>query len=200
MKKYKFLLQAVSIFAFALLLFQNTITAQSRVDRILIGEATRITNDEFPNFTTTPKGSRVYSVNRANSKTLDAIDKGLKDLFAVAAKHDYSQKTDYADYTIFIAKPDRLKDINNQYSPDIAVGAAQYAGSIYDKGGYIYAAGMVVAFKPCAFVIGEHTKNLERVSEVVRYEGEHLILYHNDPKLYNKTKDHSKGGGHPILQ
>ena len=200
MKKYKLLLQGISIVAFSFLFFQCAASAQNRVDRILIGEATRITNDEFPFFTTTPKGARVYSVNRASAKMLEAIDTGFKELFAIAAKHRYSQKTDYTDYTIFIAKPDRLKDINNQYSPDIAVGAAQYAGSIYDKGGYIYAAGMVVAFKPCAFVIGEHTKNLERVSEVVRYEGEHLILYHNDPKLYNKTKDHSKGGGHPILQ
>jgi hypothetical protein len=68
---------------------------------------------------------------------LSAIDEGLEDLFAVAAKHNYSKRLNYSDYTIFIARPDRLKDINNQYSPDIAVGAAQYAGSIYDKGGYV---------------------------------------------------------------
>jgi hypothetical protein len=199
MKKHNLLLQTVSIFAFAFLLFRIT-QAQSRVDKILINEAMRITGDEFSSFTNTPKGARVYSVNKANSKMLDAIDQGLKDLFAVTARHNYTNRTKYSDYTIFIAKPDRLKDFEGKYSPDIAVGAAQYAGTIYDKGGYIYAAGMVLAFNPCAFVIGEHTKNLERVSEVVRYEGEHLILYHNDRKFYNKTADHSKGGGHPILQ
>jgi hypothetical protein len=59
---------------------------------------------------------------------------------------------------------------------------------------------MVLAFNPCAFVIGEHTKNFQRVSEVVRYEGEHLVLYHNNRRFYNETFDHSKGGGHPILQ
>jgi hypothetical protein len=131
---------------------------------------------------------------------LSAIDLGLRDLFAAAAKNNYPKRSNYSDYTIFIARPDRLKDINNQYSPDIAIGAAQYAGSIYDKGGYIYAAGMVLAFNPCAFVIGEHTKNFQRVSEVVRYEGEHLVLYHNNRRVYNKTSDHSRGGGHPILQ
>jgi hypothetical protein len=131
---------------------------------------------------------------------LSAIDQGLKDLFVVARKHNYRKRLNYSDYTIFIARPDRLKDISGNYSPDIAVGAAQYADSIYDKGGYIYAAGMVLAFNPCAFVIGEHTRNFERVSEVVRYEGEHLILRHNDQQLYNKTADHSKGDGHPILQ
>lgn len=199
MKNCKFFLQAVSVLVFAFLFFQNA-EAQSRTDRILIGEATRVTGDDFPYFSNTPNGARVYAVNRPTSKMLSAIDQGLKDLFAVAAKNNYSKRLNYSDYTIFIARPDRMKDINNQYSPDIAVGAAQYAGSIYDKGGYIYAAGMVLAFNPCAFVIGEHARNFERVSDVVRYEGEHLVLYHNNRRVYNKTLDHSKGSGHPILQ
>jgi hypothetical protein len=131
---------------------------------------------------------------------LKAIDKGLKELFEVAKKKGYSKKLDYSDYTIFIAKADRDKDSDGNYSPDIAVNAGQYKGSIYDKGGYIYAAGMVIANNPCAFLIGEHTKNFDRISNVVRYEGEHLVLYHNDRKRYNETADHSKGGGHPILQ
>jgi len=198
MKNYKLFLHAFSIVISAFLFFQN-IDAQSRVDRVLIDEATRVTDDDFPYFSVTANGARVYAVNSPSSKMLNAIDRGLKDLFAVAAKNNYSKRLNYSDYTIFIARPDRMKDVNNQYSPDIAVGAAQYAGSIYDKGGYIYAAGMVLAFNPCAFVIGEHTKNFERVAEVVRYEGEHLILYHNDRKFYNRTLDHSKGGGHPIL-
>ena len=199
MKKCRMFLQVFSILILALLFFQN-VSAQSRVDRVLIDETARITGDEFPFFANTPRGARVYSVNRAGSQMLNAIDKGLADLFRIAAKNNYSRRLNYQDYTIFIAKPDRLKDINKQYSPDIAVGAAQYAGSIYDKGGYVYAAGMVVAFNPCAFLIGEHTRNFQRVSEVVRYEGEHLVLYHNDRRLYNETLDHSKGGGHPILQ
>lgn len=195
----KILLHALTVFAISFS-FNQSAAAQSRVDRILLSEASRISNDEFSNFATTAKGARVYSVNHADSQTLAAIDQGLKELFAVASKHKYFKRTNYSDYTIFIAKPDRLKDFQGNYSPDISIGAAQYAGSIYDKGGYIYAAGMVLAFKPCAFIIGEHTKNFERVSDVVRFEGEHLILYHNDRKLYAQTADHSKGGGHPILQ
>ena len=50
------------------------------------------------------------------------------------------------------------------------------------------------------FVIAEHTRDLNRVSDVVRYEGEHLVLYHNDRRRYSQTADHSQGGGHPILQ
>jgi hypothetical protein len=80
------------------------------------------------------------------------------------------------------------------------VAANQYAGSVYDQGGYVFAAGMVMEFNRCVFIIAEHDRDLQRVSNVVRYEGEHLILYHNDRQLYSRTADHSRGGSHPILQ
>lgn len=199
MSKLKFLLRIVLVFAAGLVVFQNA-GAQSRVDRILIGEARRITGDDFPVSTETPKGARVFAVTQPNSKMLNAIDQGLTDLFAVARKNNYFKRLNYSDYTIFIAKADRTKNGEKQYSPDIAVPLGQYAGSVYDQGGFVYAAGMVLAFNPCAFVIAEHTKDLQRVSNVARYEGEHLILYHNDRRRYDKTADHSQGGAHPILQ
>ena len=59
---------------------------------------------------------------------------------------------------------------------------------------------MVTSFDPGAFLIAEHTKDLNRVSDVVRFEGEHIVLYHNDRRRFLATQDHSKGGGHPILQ
>ena len=101
---------------------------------------------------------------------------------------------------MFIGRADRTRDSSGQYSPDIAVGAGQYRGSVYDQGGYVFAAGMVLAYSPLAFVIAEHERDWQRISNVVRYEGEHLILYHNDRRLYAQTADHSRGGGHPILQ
>jgi hypothetical protein len=199
MKKLDILLHIISVFVISFVFFQDA-PAQSGADRVLINEANRITNDNFTVSTQTPKGARIYSVNQPNSQTLNAIDKGLADLFAVAQKNKYQKRLNYSDYTIFIAKADRDKDINKNYSPDIAVGAAQYKGSVYDQGGFVYAAGMVIAYNPCAFVFAEHTKDFQRVSNVVRFEGEHLVLYHNDRKLYNKTADHSRGGGHPILK
>jgi len=196
MNRQKLLLSICAI----VFLFTQLSIAQNQTERVLLNKVERITNDEFRFDTETPKGARVYSVKKPSSKMLKAIDDGLTQLFAVARKHKYSKRLNYSDYTIFIAKADRTTDSNKQYSPDIAVSAAQYAGSIYDQGGYIYAAGMVAAFNPCAFIIAEHTKDFQRVSNVVSYEGEHIILYHNDRQLYNKTADHSKGGGHPILQ
>ncbi|MEZ5426164.1 MAG: hypothetical protein R2747_07870 [Pyrinomonadaceae bacterium] len=175
------------------------VESQSRTEDILLNEAERITKDQFTFSTKTPKGVSIYSVNKTNYKMLTAIDQGITDLIAVAKKNGYSKRLKYSDYTVFIAKADRTKDSQNRYSPDIAVSAGQYAGSDYDQGGYIYAAGMVLAYTPGAFIIAEHTKDFQRVSNVVRYEGEHIVLYHNDRKLYRETADHSKGGGHPIL-
>ncbi|HMJ09280.1 MAG TPA: hypothetical protein VK468_09760 [Pyrinomonadaceae bacterium] len=169
-------------------------------NRQVLSEAQRISGDRFTVSSRTPKGASIYSVTAPSAAMKAAIDRGLTDLFAVARKNGYSRKLNYADYTVFIARADRDKDSAGAYSPDIAVGAAQYAGTDYDQGGYIYAAGMVIANNPCTFVIANHTRDFQRVSNVVRYEGEHLVLYHNDRNRYAQTADHSRGGGHPILQ
>ncbi len=189
------------VVAFALIFSTNLlIQAQSRAEQTVIAEAERISGDNFNFVVRTPRGATVYGVRNPSSQMINAIDKGLTDLFVVARKNNYRKRLNYANYVIFIANPDRQKNYEGNYSPDIAVGAAQYAGTIYDKGGYIYAAGMVVGYNPCAFLIGEHTRAFNRVSDVVRYEGEHIVLYHNDRRRYNETADHSKGGSHPILQ
>jgi len=165
-----------------------------------MAKAQKVTGDRFTFRASTPEGANVYGAKRPSAAMLEAIDKGLTDLFVVARKNGYRQKLNYSDYTVFIANADRQKSADGSYSPDIAVGAAQYAGTDYDQGGYIFAAGMVISNNPCSFVIAEHTKEFNRVSDVVRYEGEHLVLYHNDRRRYTATADHSKGGAHPILQ
>jgi hypothetical protein len=169
-------------------------------DPRLISRAEQITGDRFPIATETPGGVHVYAVSQPRLETLRAIDSGLTELFNISRRHGFRARLNYSDYTVFIARPDRTKDSAGAYSPDIAVGAAQYAGSVYDQGGYVYAAGMVLAYNPCAFIIAEHERDLSRVSNVVRYEGEHLVLYYNDRALYERTRDHSRGGAHPILQ
>ncbi|HEV7857498.1 MAG TPA: hypothetical protein VGO91_02510 [Pyrinomonadaceae bacterium] len=169
-------------------------------DPRLIARAEQITGDRFPVSMETPRGVHVYAIASPRLEVLRAIDSGLTELFNISRRHGFRARLNYSDYTVFIARPDRTKDAAGAYSPDIAVGASQYAGSIYDQGGYVYAAGMVLAYNPCAFIIAEHQRDLQRVSNVVRYEGEHLVLYYNDRALYERTRDHSRGGGHPILQ
>jgi hypothetical protein len=188
------------IFVFAVAVLIGGYSVVPAQNRQVLAQAERITGDQYTYAARTPRGASVYSVNRPRAAMLAAIDRGLADLFAVARRNGYARKTNFADYTIYIARADRVRDSSGRYSPDIAVGAAQYAGTDYDQGGFIYAAGMVVAFNPCTFVIAEHTADLQRVADVVRYEGEHLILYHNDRNRYSQTADHSRGGGHPILQ
>lgn len=184
---------------FAIFTLLSTSAAVSQ-DRRVLAQAQRISGDTFAIAATTPKGAHVYAVNRPSAAVLKAVDTGLADLFTVARKNGYSKRLNYSDYSIYIAKADRTKDSAGQYSPDIAVGAAQYAGSVFDQGGFIYAAGMVISNDPCSFLIAEHTKDMQRIANVVRYEGEHLVLYHNDRRRYAATMDHSKGGAHPILQ
>lgn len=166
----------------------------------VLAQTQRVTGDRFVYTASTPKGAAVMAVNRPSSAMLKVIDLGLTDLFAAARRNGFRNRLNYRDYTIYIARADRTKNADGQYSPDIAVGAAQYAGTVFDQGGYIYAAGMVISNDPSAFVIAEHTRDLDRVADVVRYEGEHLILYHNDRRRYAATADHSRGGSHPILQ
>lgn len=189
--------------ALLLLAFRSDAFSQkSPVRTSLMERAEMISGDSFRFDVNTPSGARVLSAMKASDKLLDAIDNGLDDLFEAARKENrgYNRRLRHSEYIIFVGKADRTKNAKAEYSPDIAVGAAQYAGTEYDKGGFIYAAGMVISPGSNAFMIAEHTSDFERVSRVVRYEGEHLVLYHNDRKRYRETMDHSKGGGHPILK
>lgn len=165
-----------------------------------LAQAEKVSGDKFTFIAKTPKGANVYGAKKPSTESLKAIDKGLIDLFAVARKNNYRNRLNFSDYTIYIGKADRVNDADGNYSPAISIGSAQYAGTVFDKGGYIYVAGMVLSNEPGAFLVPEHTKNFNGLSDYVRYEGEHLILYHNDRRRYSATADHSKGGSHPILQ
>jgi len=189
-----------SVISFPLQLVTASPQLSESVRTRLIARAEQITGDRFPVVTSTPRGVAVYAVTSPRPDVLATIDQGFEELFAVARRHGYYNHLNFRDYTVFIARADRTKDSSGQYSPDLAVPAGQYAGGYYDQGGFIYAAGMVLAFQPSAFVFAEHERELSRISNIVRYEGEHIVLYYNDRALYEKTADHSKGGGHPILQ
>lgn len=180
--------------------FVQPASAQSGTDRKLIAYAEQISGDTFPFVTRTQRGVRVFARIQPRAEVMRAIDDGFTELFQIARRHGYTRRLNYSDYTVFIGRADRMKDSQGNYSPDVAVPAGQYAGSGYDQGGFVYAGGMVLTFNPSAFLIAEHDRQWQRVSNVVRYEGEHLVLYYNDRALFDKTADHSKGGFHPILQ
>ncbi len=173
---------------------------QVNVDRGTIARAESYTRDRFNYFTETPRGVRVASVSRPRGEALNAIDQGLSDLFAAARRAGYRARLNYTDYVVFIARADRTRDSAGAYSPDMAFGAGAYAGTVYDRGGSIFAAGMVSSYSPAALVVAEHERDFGRMANVVRYEGEHLVLYHNDRRRFQETADHTRGGAHPLLQ
>ncbi len=197
----------ITLSAISLLAFLNVSVSAQRMARPaqpvnsgLVARAQQVTGDRFSVATTTPRGVTVIARTAPRGEVLTAIDQGFAELFAVARQHGYRNHLNFGDYTVFIGRADRTRNGDGQYSPDIAIGAAQYAGSVYDQGGYVFAAGMVLSFGPSAFVIAEHDRDLGRIVNVVRYEGEHIVLYYNDRRLYSQTADHSRGGSHPILQ
>lgn len=190
---------SVAIISVTLFPMFHSANSQNRNEKILVRLAEQITKDKLTHRTKSPAGVTIISANKVSDEMLGAIDKGFADLFEIAAKHGFTVRLKHSDYIVFVGKADRTIDANNAYSPDIAVPSGQYKDSEYDKGGFIFAAGMVLAYTPCAFIIADHEKDFERAADVVRFEGEHLVLYHNDKALFDKTADHSKGGGHPIL-
>jgi hypothetical protein len=190
--------RGISFLLLAVLFAGSVIVSDAQTNAL--AKAQQVTGDRFTVRMRTPGGATIYAVKKPSDEMIEAIDDGLADLLAVARKNGYRRMLSPSNYTIFIAKADRQKNSEGVYSPDIAIGAAQYAGTDYDQGGYIYVAGMVISNNPLTFAIAEHTKDFNRVRDVVRYEGEHLVLYHNDRQRYMQTRDHSKGGSHPILQ
>lgn len=183
----------------SLVIAMSAVIPAAAQNRNVLAKAENVSGGRFTVASRTSRGAAVYGTSRLSAATLNAVDKGLTDLFAVARRNGYTRKLNYSDYTIYIARPDRTRNAQGQYSPGIALPTAQYAGSIYDQGGFMYVAGAVIYNNPCAFLIVE-SRDMNSISDFVRYEGEHLILYHNDRRRYNATADHSQGGGHPILQ
>ena len=183
----------------ALIISALAIVPAMAQDGNVLAKAQNVSGDRFTFASRTARGAAVYGAARLSAATLNAVDKGLTDLFAAARRHGYSRKLNYSDYSVYIARPDRTKNAQGQYSPGIAIPTAQYAGSVYDQGGFMYVAGVVIHNNPCAFLIVD-SRDASSISDYVRYEGEHLILFHNDRRRYNATADHSQGGGHPILQ
>ncbi len=172
--------------------------ANTVVPRYLLAEAESISGDRFRFATRTPAGVKILAVSEPSDSMLNAIDRGFADLFAAARRENFRRNLSHQNYTVFIARSDRAA--NDKGTPAIAVGASQYAGTKYDRGGFIYAAGLVLDPNANAFIIAEHTRDFRPASDAVRFEGEHIVLYHNDRRRFEATADHSRGGGHPILK
>lgn len=136
---------------------------------------------------------------KITSQQIWNIEQGLNATFIKAACYGYQRAMRLSDYIIAIVKGEPDSDGN----PCYRLPAGQYAGTVYDKGGYILAAGQVLAVgEPYGniIVVPEHFEGQgEHLSLISEYEAEHVILAWNDGDKFERTKTHGDGTGHPII-
>lgn len=146
----------------------------------------------------TPKGATVYSYETVTAQNLQNIDAGLEKVFDISRRvYGYQNALNYSDYKIVVFKRSRLC---TGTAIGFAVPAANYDGTEWDMDpqpgiGVVCAAGLSAAFEtPLAVVVNDDSV----MAEATRFEGEHIILYHNDRMKWQETLTHTNGG-HPLL-
>lgn len=129
----------------------------------------------------------------------EAIKAGMTRTFVKSACRGYDRPFNFSDYIIAIVRSEPSTD----GTPCYRIPAGQYAGSEYDKGGYILVAGQCLTIgEPYGNIIvipdhkGQFTEHLSLVAE---FECEHIVLANCDPDEYERTKTHGNGQGHPII-
>ena len=90
----KLLFLATVIFCLTIT-YQNAL-AQNYPDQNLLNQAEQISGDVFIIQKKTSKGAIVYSTKTPSKEFLEAVDKGLTELFAVARKNDYFSKLNFS--------------------------------------------------------------------------------------------------------
>lgn len=130
-----------------------------------------------------------------------AIAKGLERCFDKARLVGYDRPLHCRDYTVAIIA-DSIRSPEAQIW-SYKLPAGPYTGTEWDLGGYILAAGqMIAAGEPYGNIIAipdHHGTDLEQLQEIVMYEAEHIILAHCDGDKFEATKIHGQGQGHPLF-
>lgn len=153
--------------------------------------------------TVTPKGAKVWIENGAtvSAEDLTAIDLGLTRAFSKSACKGWANDLalTHAAYTVAVLN---ASDRDSQGNPAYRVGCAQYCGSEYDKGGYILVAGQMAAtglpYGNIIMIPDPASDRLEYAANGTEYEAEHVILSWFDGDLFEASKTHGGGYGHPI--
>lgn len=147
-----------------------------------------------------PRGVQVWAQDGTTitAEDLDAIERGFEKTFIKSRCRGYKSQLHHSDYIVAILK---AADTDSDGNPAYRLPAGPYAGTIYDKGGYILVAGqMVFVGQPYGNVIAipDHSFNFDHMARVAEYEAEHVILAWNDPDEFERTKIHI-GNSHPII-
>jgi len=144
---------------------------------------------------------RIEDGANGSPKSLEAYERGMADCFRRAGCLGYTRQISHSDYIVAI-----LKSIENdsQGMPAYRLPAGQYAGTEYDKGGYILVAGQLVFLgTPHGNVIAipdhELEGQMEHGAAVAGYEVEHVLHGWNNAERFEETKTHGAGNGHPTI-
>lgn len=150
----------------------------------------------------------IYSQSPLSAEVLQGVADAFIEREATARARGWRNGFTPSDYTMYVFPSVRDHDADGNYSPVFQVffeAGSWYDGSIYDKepnspGGWTYAAERVftnVEALTDTFVIAQNDRR-DYTQRAVSYALDHLLAYKNDPDLYERTKDHSSGGGHPL--
>ena len=169
---------------------------------------------EITNKTRTPQGAHLWAQTGTSitAEDIQAIDEGLSALFARAKcyisehtgrslaeidPHHRAMKHD--EYIVAVL---RSTDVDSNGDPAIRIPPGQYAGTEYDKGGYVLIAGQMLAIgQPHGniIIVPDHQANFQRMADAVGFEAEHIVSGHNLPTLYHENETHGQGKGHPFI-
>jgi hypothetical protein len=130
-----------------------------------------------------------------------AIDRGLGILLS-KTRCRYGRSQTLADYkvAVIVGVP------GSDGMPEFKVSCGVYCGGIYDKGGYVTAAGQVASVgSPYGniIVVAAHVdtrEQLEHLERVIGYEGEHGELAYWDGDFYKLTEIHTPEHPHPLWE
>lgn len=148
-------------------------------------------------------GLQVWVEDGAQVPDAAVIETGLLDCFHKGLCRGYTRALTLGEYIVVVLKaaPERSSD----GMPALAIPAGTYAGTVFDKGGYILIAGqMLTAGEPYGniIVIPEHAltdAENNHLRLIIEYEAEHVILAYNDEAEFERTKFHGGGVSHPII-
>ena len=158
--------------------------------------------DKLTGKTVTPLGVSVLSQSPRTNEFLQAVDAGFELYQKIAKQEGYTNYPEPSHFTVLVFPSVSDRDSTGNYAPSFKAFLSKnssYIGSIYDKGGYILAAEQVVGLEDGIFAVADN--NQFEYCRAATYNGlEHLLLYYCDRERFHQTADHSKTGGHPIIE
>lgn len=159
-----------------------------------------------------PSGLRLW-VEKGATVTDDeiwAIQDGIREVLSrpVIAERGYTKCLRVSDYIVVVLAHSVRAPESQVWSQKIPV--AQYGGGIFDSGGFVYAAEIVVgsALNNVIGVPDQMGENItlpngqtdrEEMAAAVGAGVEHCVLAHNDPVEFARTLTHTATSGHPLF-